>query len=129
MTSYGIWMIAFALAYTLMLIIAGNVAKRKASNGENFFIGGRNFKWWTVAFCITGLFSGSTYISIVELSYLTGVSAIWSGVAETVRILIVAFLMIRPFRNEMVVTVSGLVGARFGRTGKVRWGACGSFGF
>ena len=115
MTSYGFWMIAFALIYTLLLIIAGNVAKRKASNGENFFIGGRNFRWWTVAFCITGLFSGSTYISIVELSYLTGVSAIWYGVAETVQVLIIAFLMIKPFRNSMMVTVSGLIGDKFGR--------------
>jgi SSS family solute:Na+ symporter len=129
MTSYGFWMIAFALIYTLLLIVVGNVAKRKASNGENFFVGGRNFRWWTVAFCITGLFSGSTYISIVELSYLTGVSAIWYGVAETVQILIIAFLMIKPFRNKMVVTVSGLIGDKFGRTAKAISGAITAFAF
>ncbi|WP_164214422.1 sodium:solute symporter family protein [Virgibacillus sp. YIM 98842] len=129
MTSYGFWMIAFALIYTLLLIIAGNVAKRKASNGENFFIGGRNFRWWTVAFCITGLFSGSTYISIVELSYLTGVSAIWYGVAETVQVLIIAFLMIKPFRNSMMVTVSGLIGDKFGRGAKAISGAITAFAF
>ncbi|GAB3806082.1 sodium:solute symporter family protein [Virgibacillus kimchii] len=129
MTSYGVWMISFALIYTFLLIIAGNVAKRKASNGENFFIGGRNFRWWTVAFCITGLFSGSTYISIVELSYLTGVSAIWYGVAETVQVLIIAFLMIKPFRNKMMVTVSGLIGDKFGRRAKAISGAITAFAF
>ncbi|WP_173918212.1 sodium:solute symporter [Halobacillus sp. Marseille-Q1614] len=118
MTSYGIWMILFALLYTLALIIVGNLAKRKASRGEQYFVGGRTFRWWTVAFCITGLFSGSTYISIVELSYLTGISAIWYGVAETVQVLIIALLMIKSFRKKLIVTISGLIGDNFGRTAK-----------
>ncbi|GGM42055.1 hypothetical protein GCM10011351_30160 [Paraliobacillus quinghaiensis] len=129
MTSYGVWTIGFALIYTLLLIIAGKISKRKASNGENFFVGGRNFRWWTVAFCITGLFSGSTYISIVELSYLTGVSAIWYGVAETVQVLIIAILMIKSFRNKMMVTISGLIGDKYGRRAKAISGAITAFAF
>src|SRR5699024_11928116 len=73
------------------------------------------FNKWIVAFCITGLFSGSTFISILELSYLTGISAIWYGVAETVQVLIIAFVIIGPFREKFVVTVSGLIGERYGR--------------
>ncbi|CQR46339.1 putative symporter YidK [Paraliobacillus sp. PM-2] len=129
MTEYGVWMIAFALIYTFLLIIIGNVARVKASNGNNFFVGGRNFRWWTVAFCITGLFSGSTYISIVELSYLTGVSAIWYGIAETIQVLIIALLMIKSFRKRMMVTVSGLIGDKFGRTAKGIAGLITAFAF
>ncbi|MFB1049973.1 sodium:solute symporter [Paraliobacillus sp. JSM ZJ581] len=129
MTEYGAWMIGFALIYTLLLIIAGNVARVKASSGSNFFVGGRNFRWWTVAFCITGLFSGSTYISIVELSYLTGISAIWYGIAETVQVLIIALLMIKSFRKRMMVTVSGLIGDQFGRAAKGIAGLITAFAF
>ncbi|WP_082232162.1 sodium:solute symporter family protein [Halobacillus massiliensis] len=118
MTSYGIWMILLALLYTTALIIVGNAAKRKARRGNQYFVGGRTFRWWTVAFCITGLFSGSTYISIVELSYLTGVSAIWYGVAETIQVLIIALLLIKSFREKLIVTISGLIGDNFGRTAK-----------
>src|SRR5699024_8858184 len=93
MTSYGIWLIIFALVYTTGLILAGKISQRKAHQ-TGYFVGGRSFSKWVVAFCITGLFSGSTFISILELSYLTGVSAVWYGVAETTQILIIAFIII-----------------------------------
>ncbi|SFE82689.1 sodium:solute symporter family protein [Alteribacillus iranensis] len=129
MSAYGAWTIGFALIYTLALIIVGNVAKRKTTRGDGYFVGGRNFRWWTVAFCITGLFSGSTYISIVELSYLTGVSAVWYGVAETIQVLIIALLIIKPFRKKMLTTVSGLIGDRYGRGAKALSGAITAFAF
>ncbi|SDY10364.1 sodium:solute symporter family protein [Salimicrobium album] len=129
MNSYGVWVISLALLYTLALIIVGNVAKRKAGRGEQYFIGGRTFRWWTVAFCITGLFSGSTYISIVELSYLTGISAIWYGVAETLQVLLIALLLIKSFREKLIVTITGLIGDQFGRRAKALSGAITAFAF
>ncbi|RCW77243.1 sodium:solute symporter family protein [Saliterribacillus persicus] len=129
MTSYGIWMIALTILYTLALIVAGNLAKRKAQQTDGYFVGGRTFRWWTVAFCITGLFSGSTYISIVELSYLTGVSAIWYGVAETIQVLIIALLMIKKFRERLLVTISGLIGDTYGRGAKAISGAITAVAF
>lgn len=81
---YGIWLLGLAVVYTTLLIAAGHVARRKAARGEDFFVGGRQFSPLIVALCITGLFSGSTYIAILELAYLHGVSAVWYGVAETV---------------------------------------------
>jgi solute:Na+ symporter, SSS family len=113
---YGIWILVLAFGYTLVLIIAGQLAKRKINKKDSYFVAGRNFNKWVVAFCITGLFSGSTYISILELSYLSGISAIWYGVAEMVQIFIIAFLIIRSFRKKMMVTVTGLIGEKYGRT-------------
>lgn len=128
MTSYGLWLIFFALAYTAFLLIAGQVSRKKA-NATGYFVGGRTFNKWIVAFCITGLFSGSAFISIVELSYLTGISAVWYGVAETVQILIIAFVIIGPFREKLVVTVSGLIGERYGRAALGISGAITAFAF
>ncbi|HEY4549897.1 MAG TPA: sodium:solute symporter family protein [Bacillus sp. (in: firmicutes)] len=116
MSEYGIWILVLAVGYTLVLIIAGQLAKRKINKKDSYFVAGRNFNKWIVAFCITGLFSGSTYISILELSYLSGISAIWYGIAEMVQIFIIGFLIIRSFRKKMMVTVTGLIGDKYGRT-------------
>ncbi|WP_067725978.1 sodium:solute symporter family protein [Oceanobacillus damuensis] len=129
MTTYGIWIIILAIGYTAALIIAGQLAKRRLTRKDSYFVGNRNFNKWIVAFCITGLFSGSTFISILELSYLTGVSAIWYGVAEIVQITIIALLIIRSFREKMLVTITGLIGDKYGRTAKGVSGAITAFAF
>lgn len=128
MTSYGLWLIFFALTYTAFLLVAGHFSRKRA-NATGYFVGGRKFNKWIVAFCITGLFSGSAFISIVELSYLTGISAIWYGIAGTVQVLIIAFVIIGPFREKLIVTVSGLIGERFGRTALGIGGAITAFAF
>ncbi|MFC5589021.1 sodium:solute symporter [Sporosarcina soli] len=129
MTSYGWWLIAFAVLYTIALIFIGSISRKKSAKGDGYFVGGRTFNKWLVCFCITGLFSGSTFISIVELSYLTGISAIWYGVAETIQILIIAFVIIGPFRKKLVVTVSGMIGERYGRKALGISGAITAFAF
>ena len=82
-----------------------------------------------MAFCITGLFSGSSYIAIMELSYLTGISALWYGVAETAQILLIALLLVKPLREKLVVTVTGIIGDRFGRLAKGISGVITAFTF
>ena len=119
MSAVGLWTVGLALAYTGWLILGGRWTLRHASDGrDGFFVGGRSFGPWTVAFCITALFSGSSYIAIVELSYRTGVSAAWYGVAETVQVLLIALLLVKPLRRRLVITVTGVIGDRFGRTAK-----------
>lgn len=119
MTAAGLWTVVLALAYTAWLVVGGRIMVRRKETGKGgFFVGGRSFGPWTVAFCITGLFSGSSYIAIVELSYRTGISAVWYGVAETVQIILIALLLVKPLRERLVVTVTGILGDRFGRAAK-----------
>ncbi|HHW07489.1 MAG TPA: sodium:solute symporter family protein [Clostridia bacterium] len=115
MNAYGYWMLGIALLYTMLLIGAGMVARKRVSQSEGFFVGGRQFNRWTVAFMITGLFAGSTYISILELTYLKGISAVWYGVAELTHILIIAIVLLGSFREKLLVTISGLIGDTYGR--------------
>lgn len=114
MTIVGIWTLGLALAYTAWLIVGSRLTVARSGRG-GFFVSGRTFSPLTVAFCITGLFSGSSYIAIVELSYRTGISAVWYGVAETVQILLIGLLLVKPLRKKLVVTVTGIIGDRFGR--------------
>ena len=117
MSAVGLWTLGLAAAYTVFLVLANQrLARRPAEDrAASFFIGGRRFSAWTVAFCITGLFSGSSFIAVLELSYITGISALWYGVAETVQILLIALLLVKPLRERLVVTVTGIIGDRFGR--------------
>ncbi len=129
MTTVGYWFVFLALAYTALLISIGRIARRKAAGGSGYFVGGRNFSTLFVTVCITGLFSGSSFISIIELSYLKGVSAVWYGVAETLQVLLIATLLIAPFRKKLVITVSGLIGDHFGRKARALGGAITAFAF
>lgn len=129
MNAYANWIIGLAVAYTAVLIILGNLVRKKATTADGFWVGGRSFKPWMVFVAITGLFSGSTFISIMELSYLKGISAGWYGVAEMVHVLIIALLLIGIFRRKLIVTISGLIGERFGRTALGVAGAITAFTF
>lgn len=90
MTPVSAWTIFLALGYTLFLVGAGRLAKRRSAANVDLFVGGRRFRPITVALCTTGLFGGSSLIAILELSYRTGVSAVGYGVAESVQIILIA---------------------------------------
>jgi SSS family solute:Na+ symporter len=133
MTDAGLWTIGLAVVYTAALAIVGTIVQRRTARrpqaAGGFFVGGRSFSPLTVALCITGLFSGSSYISILELSYHTGISAIWYGVAETVQVLLIALLLVKPLREKLVVTVTGMIGERFGRLAQIISGVITAFTF
>lgn len=130
MNTYGHWVVGLAVAYTAILVMAGRMARRKAqANSDGYFVGGRQFSPLLVAFCITGLFSGSTFIAVLELSYLKGISAAWYGVAETLQVLLIAVFLVVPFRERSLVTISGLIGDHYGRAARAVAGAITAFAF
>ena len=130
MNTYGHWVVGLAVAYTMLLVFAGRIARRKAEAGiGGYFVGGRQFSPLLVALCVTGLFSGSTFIAVLELSYLKGVSAAWYGVAETLQVVLIALFLVAPFREQALVTISGLIGDRYGRGARAVAGAITAFAF
>lgn len=133
MTDAGLWTVGLAVVYTVLLAAVGTIVQRRTARRPQaeggFFVGGRSFSPFTVAMCVTGLFSGSSYISILELSYHTGISAIWYGVAETVQVLLIALLLVKPLREKLVVTVTGMIGERFGRLAQIISGLITAFTF
>ena len=129
MSAHGYWIVGLAVAYTVILIVIGRLARRRASASGGYFVAGRGFTPLLVAVCITGLFSGSAFIAILELSYLKGVSAIWYGVAETLQILLIALVLLRRFRERALVTISGLIGDEYGRVARGIGGAITAFAF
>ena len=50
MNTYGHWVVGLAVAYTMLLVIAGRIARRKAEAGiGGYFVGGRQFSPLLVA--------------------------------------------------------------------------------
>jgi SSS family solute:Na+ symporter len=129
MNTYGYWVVGLAVGYTALLIVAARIARRKAQAGAgSYFVGGRQFSPLLVALCVTGLFSGSTFIAVLELSYLKGVSAAWYGVAESIQVVLIGSL-VGPFRERALITISGLIGDRYGRGARAVAGAITAFAF
>ncbi|WP_200806451.1 sodium:solute symporter family protein [Selenihalanaerobacter shriftii] len=116
---YAVWFLGMALVYTLLLIVIGRKAKKLAQDDVGYFSGNRNFGAWHVAVCITGLFSGSSFVAILELSYNYGLSAIWYGIAESLHVFIIAFFLLSSFREKLVVTISGLIGKKYGELASI----------
>src|SRR5260370_8636144 len=113
-----------------MVIVAGRIAgRREQADVGGYFVGGRQFSPLLVALCITGMFSGSTFIAVLELSYLKGVSAAWYGVAETLQVLLIALFLVAPFRERGLGTLSGLIADRYGRCAPPVPGAFPTFPF
>lgn len=130
MNTYGEWVVGLAIAYTALLVATGRIARRRAQAAAGgYFVGGRQFSPLLVALCVTGLFSGSTFIAVLELSYLKGVSAAWYGVAETIQVLLIALFLVTPFRERALVTISGLIGDHYGRAARAVAGAITAFAF
>lgn len=130
MNTYGHWVVGLAVIYTTLLIGVGRVAQNRARSGEGaYFVGGRQFSPFLVALCVTGLFSGSTFIAVLELSYLKGISAAWYGIAESIQVLLIALFLVTPFRERALVTISGLIGDHYGRSARAVAGAITAFAF
>lgn len=119
MNRYSMWFLGIALVYTLILIVIGRVTKRLADNEAGYFSGNHNFGAWQVGVCITGLFSGSSFVAILELSYTYGISAIWYGIAESLHVFIIALFLLSSFRDKLVVTISGLIGDKYGKAASI----------
>lgn len=130
MNTSGHWVVGLAVVYTAVLIGVGRIAQKRARSGDGaYFVGGRQFSPLLVALCVTGLFSGSTFIAVLELSYLKGISAAWYGVAESIQVLLIALFLVTPFRERALVTISGLIGDHYGRTARGVAGAITAFAF
>lgn len=130
MNTYGQWVVGLAVIYTALLIGVGRIVQKKARLGAGgYFVGGRQFSPMLVAACVTGLFSGSTFIAVLELSYLKGISAAWYGVAESVQVLLIALCLVTRFRERALVTISGLIGDHYGRSARAVAGAITAFAF
>lgn len=117
MSAAGAWTVGLALAWTVFLVRLG----RRTSPGagaDGYFVGGRGVTPVALAASVTALFGGSSFIAISELAYRSGVPALWYGVAVVLQVVLIALILVGPLHRRLVVTVSGLVGDRYGRAAR-----------
>ncbi|MDA8066932.1 MAG: sodium:solute symporter family protein [Thermaerobacter sp.] len=104
--------------YTLLLIYLGRAGFRRAQAAEHFIHGGRRFGMGYVFFLVAAMWGSWIYGTELETSFLAGVSAFWFGVAVIIMSILVALLLLTPFRELGFITNSGLIGDRFGKVAR-----------
>lgn len=117
MSAAGIWTVGLALTWTVLLVLLGR-RTTAAGGADGYFVGGRGVPPLALAASVTALFGGSSFIAISELAYRSGLPALWYGVAVVLQIVLIALVLVGPLHRRLVVTVSGLVGDRYGRAAR-----------
>lgn len=107
--------IILLIAYTGFLIYLGRLGFKKAQAADHFIHGGRRFGMGYVFVMVAAMWGSWIYGTELETSFLSGVSALWFGVAVIIMSILVAFLLLTPFRKLAFITNSGLIGDRFGK--------------
>lgn len=117
MTAAAVWTVALALVWTAFLVLLGR-RSAPAAGADGYFLGGRDVPPVVLAASVTALFGGSSFIAISELAYRSGVPALWYGAAVVLQVVLIAVVLVGPLHRRLVVTVSGLVGDRYGRAAR-----------
>ncbi|MBC7291083.1 MAG: sodium:solute symporter family protein [Actinotalea sp.] len=117
MSAAAAWTVGLALVWTAFLVVLGRRAT-PARGRDGYFVGGRSVPAWVLAASVTALFGGSSFIAISELAYRSGVPALWYSLAVVLQVLLIALVLVGPLHRRLVVTVSGLVGDRYGRAAR-----------
>ncbi len=107
--------LALILVYTLFLLLISQYSKRRTKNVGHFFDGGRSFGIWHVFVMMTAMWGSSMFAVELDSGYLTGLSAIWYGFSVIVSSLLVASVLLRPFRGIGYLTNSNLLGRVYGK--------------
>jgi len=118
--SFGDWIIV--LAYIACVVAIGVIMTRRAgSNIEEFFVSGRNLRWWLIAASmVAAAFSSDTPLMVTSLVRRFGVSGSWYYWNGLVGGLLSAFVFAPLWRRSMVVTDAEFRELRYsGRSGKM----------
>ncbi|RYE77481.1 MAG: sodium:solute symporter family protein [Oxalobacteraceae bacterium] len=104
-----------AVAYfAVMAYITYNV-RRHANSSDGMTGGGRNFPAFLVGALLLSEFIGSSVsIGTAQKGYELGISAAWNLVALAIGFLLLAFVLVRKFKETGQTTISGILAQSYG---------------
>ncbi len=96
------------------LILIGLGGNSKAESTEEFFLAGRQLRWWQIGFSLFATnFSASAIIGLTGAAYLTGIAIYnyeWVGILAMV---FFAFVLAKVVRNSQVYTIADYLTQRY----------------
>lgn len=102
------------LSYTVALLLLSQYSKQRSKTVGQFLDGGRRLSVWNVFLMMTAMWGASLFSVEIDTGYQTGLSAVWFGISTIVSSLLVAAVLLRPFRKIGYLTNSNLIGRRYG---------------
>ncbi len=106
--------LALILGYTAVLLLLSHYAKSKARSAGQFLDGGRRFGVVHVFLMMTAMWGASMFSVEIDTGYLSGLSAVWFGISTIVSSVLVAAVLLGPFRKIGYLTNSNLIGRQYG---------------
>ena len=106
--------------YGLALALGGVLARRRARDARDFFVGHGQMPSWAVAISVlASALSVASYLGVPEAAYSSDLTYLISNVGTVIAVVIVAWFFIPRYYHFQVVTVYELIGNRFGPRAKL----------
>ena len=87
-------------AYLLLSLLLGCRVGSKLKNTEDYFLSGRQMKWWPVAIALfAALFSSISYIAMPGEAYNYGCTMLVSGLTGVIALPVMLFVFLKFFNH------------------------------
>jgi len=106
--------------YGLALALGGILARRRARDARDFFVGHGQMPSWAVALSVlASALSVASYLGVPEAAYGGDLTYLMANVGTVIAVVIVAWFFIPRYYRYQVVTVYELIGRSFGPRAKL----------
>ncbi len=104
------------IIYLAGTVIAGFITARRQKNSRDYFLGGKELKWWAVGFSIVASETSTlTFISIPGLAYKSDLTFMQLIFGYFIGRLLVTLVFIPAYYKGDIVTAYDFLGKRFGQ--------------
>ncbi|MBN1971042.1 MAG: sodium:solute symporter family protein [Candidatus Delongbacteria bacterium] len=108
--------ISIVLGYFIILVIIGEVVRKKTKNISDYTVAGRNMGTFAVTCSIIGLWLGGlSTIGISEMAYSQGLFPIFFNFSIAVGMVVLSFTVAKYYRKLNAVTVGDIIERLFSR--------------
>ena len=115
--------------YAVLLVASGYWFNRKATNSNDYFLGGNAMPVWMVAISVLATSqSAATFLGGPDQGYRGDLSYLATNIGAFIAAMVVAFVLIPRFYQAKVFTVYELLQQRFGESAKQQAGLIYLFG-
>lgn len=107
---------AIVIVYLTGTVLAGFYTARKQKTSRDYFLGGKEMKWWAVGFSIVASETSTlTFISIPGLAYKSDMTFMQLIFGYFIGRLLVTLIFIPAYYKGDIVTAYDFLGQRFGQ--------------
>jgi SSS family transporter len=104
------------ITYLLVTVLAGFLTSRKQKTTKDYFLGGKEMKWWAVGFSIVASETSTlTFISIPGLAYKSDFTFMQLIIGYFIGRMLVSLFFIPAYYKGDIVTAYDFLGKRFGQ--------------